>query len=257
VTKLKETYPTDLTEAQWQYIKKVLHIQTRKRKYNLREIWNALFYIVKTGCQWRMLPSNFPKWQPVYYYCRKWSEQTDFDLLLSTLRESVRFKRGQNKQAGAGIMDSQSVRWGNNRSLNGIDGNKKIKGIKRHVVVNKNGFLIAIMVTVASIHDGKAAYLLMRILTELCSSVKVILADGGYRGEVIETVKKIFDYLIQVVVSNYKEQGFRPIHKRWIVERTFSRFGNYRRLRRNCEVTFDSAGEMVKIASIRLLLNKI
>jgi putative transposase len=192
--------------------KKVLHIQMRKRKHDLREIWNALFYIGKTGCQWRMLPSNFPKWQLVYYY-RKWSEQTDFDLLLSYLRESVRIKRSQNRQAGAGIMDSQSVRWGNNCSLNGIDGHKKVKGIKRHVVVDKNGFLIAIMVTVASIHDSKAAYLLMRVLKELCTSVKVILADGGYRGEMIETVKKSFNYIIQVVVGNYKEQGFRPIHK--------------------------------------------
>ncbi|MDR2119710.1 MAG: transposase [Tannerella sp.] len=117
----------------------------------------------------------------VLFY-RKWSEQTDFDLLLSYLRESVRIKRGQNRQTGVGIMDSQSVRWGNNCSLNGIDDHKKVKGIKRHVVVGKNGFLIAIMVTVANIHDSKAAYLLMRILKELCSSMKVILADGGYRG---------------------------------------------------------------------------
>lgn len=250
-------YQTDLTETQWQYIQKVLHIQMRKRKYDLRQIWNALFYVVKTGCQWRMLPLGFPKWQLVYYYYRKWSKQTDFDLLLSHLRELVRFKRGQNKQASVGIMDSQSVRWGNNCSPNGIDGNKKVKGIKRHVVVDKNGFLIAIMVTAANIHDSKAAYLLMRILKELCSSVKVILADGGYRGELVETVKKTFNYIIQVVVSNYKEQGFRPIHKRWIVERTFSWFDNYRRLCRNYELTFDSAEEMVKIASIRLLLNKI
>jgi putative transposase len=229
----------------------------RKRKHDLREIWNSLFYTVKTGCQWRMLPSHFPRWQPVYYYYRKWAEQTDFDLLLIDLRESIRFRRGQNKQAGAGIMDSQSVRWGNNCSPNGIDGNRKVKGIKRHAVADRNGFLIAIMVTAANIHDSKAAYLLMRILKELCSSVKVILADGGYRGEIIEAVKKTFNYIIQVVVSNYKEQGFRPIHKRWIVERTFSRFDNYRRLCRNCELTFDSAEEMVKIASIRFLLSKI
>jgi len=102
-------------------------------------------------------------------------------------------------------MDNQSVHWGNNCSLNGIDGNKKVKSIKRHVVVDKNGFLITVMVTIANIHD----YLLMRILKELCSSVKVILADGGYRGEVVETVKKTFNYVIQVVVSKYKEQGFR------------------------------------------------
>jgi putative transposase len=250
-------YRTDLTETRWQYIKKELHIRERKRRYDLREIWNGIFYPVKTGCQWRMLPPDFPKWQLVYYYYRKWSVLADFDLLLEKLREKVRSKRGQNSGPTVGIMDSQSVRWGNNTALNGIDGNKKVKGIKRHAVVDRNGFLIAVMVTVANVADCKAAYLLMRVLKELCSSVKVILADGGYRGGVIETVKNVFGYTIQVVVSNFKEQGFRPIHKRWIVERTFSRFDNYRRLCRNCELTFDSAEEMVKIAAIRLLLNKI
>ena len=250
-------YQTDLKETEWQFIKKELQIKDRKRKYDLQEMWNAMFYIVKTGCQWRMLPYNFPKWQLVYYYYRKWCDQTDFDLLLSKLREHVRVKLGQNKHPSLGIVDSQSVRWGNNRSLNGIDGNKKIKGIKRHTVVDKNGFLIAVMVTIANINDGKAAWLLMRVLKELCSSVKTILADGGYRGEIIEKVKNTFGYVIEVVISNFKEQGFRPIKKRWIVERTFSWFENNRRLCRNYELTFDSAEEMVKIAAIRLLLNKI
>ena len=234
-----------------------MQIKDRKRKYDLQEMWNAMFYIVKTACQWRMLPYNFPKWQLVYYYYRKWCDQTDFDLLLSKLREHVRVKLGQNKHPSLGIVDSQSVRWGNNRSLNGIDGNKKIKGIKRHTVVDKNGFLIAVMVTIANINDGKAAWLLMRVLKELCSSVKTILADGGYRGEIIEKVKNTFGYVKEVVISNFKEQGFRPIKKRWIVERTFSWFENNRRLCRNYELTFDSAEEMVKIAAIRLLLNKI
>lgn len=134
---------------------------------------------------------------------------------------------------------------------------KKVKGVKRHVVVDKNGFLIAVMVTIANIHDSKAAYLLMRVLKELCSSVKVILADGGYRGELIENIKNTFGYMIQVVISAYKEQGFRPIQKRWIVERTFSWLDNNRRLCRNYELTFDSAEEMVKIAGTRLLLRKI
>jgi putative transposase len=107
----------------------------------------------------------------------------EYDLLLSKFRESVRLKRKQKAAASLGIVDSQTVRWGNNKSLSGIDGNKKVKGIKRHVVVNKNGFLIAVMVTVANIHDSKAAYLLMRVLKELRSSVKTIIADGGLQGK--------------------------------------------------------------------------
>ena len=95
-----------------------------------------------------------------------------------------------------------------------------------------------------------------RVLKKLCVPLKAILADGGYRGDIIETVKNVFGYAIKVVVSNFKGQGFRPIHKRWIVERTFSWFDNYRRLCRNYELTFDSSEEIVKIASIRFLLNK-
>lgn len=251
-------YQTNMTETEWQYITKVLDLkESRKRKYDLRMIWNAIFYLVKTGCQWRMLPKDFPKWESVYYYYRKWSSLDVFDSLLEQLRGQIRVKQKQNREPSLGIMDSQSVKWGNNHSLNGIDGNKKVKGIKRHVVVDKNGFLIDVMVTIANIHDSKAAYLLMRVLKEVCSGVKVLLADGGYRGELIETVKNKFDYLIQVVRSAYKEQGFRPIHKRWVVERTFSWFDNDRRLCRNYELTFDSAEEMVKIAAIKLLLRKI
>ena len=193
----------------------------------------------------------------VYYYYRKWASLEDFDLLLDKLRGHIRVKRGQNAEPSLGIIDSQSVKWGNNYSLNGIDGNKKVKGIKRHIVVDKNGFLIAVMVTIANVHNSKAAYLLMRVLKELCSGVKVILADGGYRGELIEIIKTKFGYVIQVVISAYKDQGFRPIHKRWIVERTFSWFDYNRRLCRNDELTFDSAEEVVKIATIRLLLKKI
>ena len=204
-----------------------------------------------------MLPLDFSRWQLVYYYYRKWASRLDFDLLLEKLRGHVRIKRGQRMEASVGIMDSQSVKWGNNATLNGVDGNKKVKGIKRHVIVDKNGFLIAVMVTIANVHDSKAAYLLMKILKGMYSGIKVILADGGYRGELIENIKKNFGYVIQVVVNSYKEQGFRAIKKRWIVERTFSWLDWNRRLCRNYELTFDSAEVMIKLATIRLLLRKI
>ncbi|MBD3906222.1 IS5 family transposase [Chryseobacterium sp. Ch-15] len=251
-------YPTDLTLTQWQFIKKTLDFDDRKRKHDLCIIWNAIYYIVKTGCQWRMLPSNYPKWQLVYYYYSKWSNLELFDLLLTNLREEVRVKRGQNAEASLGIIDSQSVRWGNNRSLNGFDGNKKVKGIKRHVVVDKNGFLLAVMVSVANFHDSKAALLLMRTLHYLLVSVKVILADGGYRGNVIEEIKNKFGYIIQLVLrSDNKEKLFKPVHKRWIVERTFSWFDNDRRLCRNYELLMENSENMVKLSAIKLLLNKI
>ncbi|MGI4020466.1 MAG: transposase [Janthinobacterium lividum] len=105
-------YPTDLSETQWQFIKKTLQLRERKRKHSLRSIWNAVLYLVKTGCQWRMLPISFAKWQLVYYYYKKWSVLDSFDLLLAKLREKARLQMGQRPQASLGIMDSQSVRRG-------------------------------------------------------------------------------------------------------------------------------------------------
>ena len=258
MTKLLKMYPTDLSDARWKYIKKTLQFDDRKRKHSLRDIWNGILYLVKTGCQWRMLPSDFPKWQLVYYYYKKWADTAQFDLLLEELRGKIRVKMGQKANPSLGIVDSQSVRWGNNRSLNGFDGNKKVKGIKRHVVVDKNGFLIAVMVSIANVHDGKAVLLLMRVLKEMLCGIKVILADGGYRGEIIAEVKKSFGYIIQVVLRSDKfEKDFQPVHKRWIIERTFSWFDNDRRLCRNYELLMETAEEMVKLSAIKHLLSKI
>jgi transposase len=251
-------YPTDLSETQWQFIKKTLQLTDRKRKHSLRLIWNGILYLVKTGCQWRMLPPTFAKWQLVYYYYKKWSDSECFDLLLEKLRALARVKQGQKAAASLGIMDSQSVRWGNNRALKSFDGNKKVKGIKRHVVVDKNGFLLAVMVTVAHVHDSKAVLLLMRVLKELLCSIKVIIADGGYRGEITEQVKKHFGYIIQVVMrADDKKAAFKPTHKRWVIERTFAWFDNDRRLCRNYELLLESSENMVKLSAIKLLLNKI
>lgn len=155
-------------------------------------------------------------------------------------------------------MDIQSVRWGNNRSLKGFDGNQKGKGIKRHVVVDKNGFLLAIMVTVANIHDSKAVFLLMRTLNYFLCPVKVILADGGYRGEIIEQIKNKFGYVIQVVMrSDNRKSASKLTHKRWVVERIFAWFDSDRRLCRNYELLIDTSENMVKLAAIKHLLNKI
>lgn len=253
-----KNYSTNITDNQWQFIKKTLNFNNRKRKHSLRMIWNAIMYLIKTGCQWRFLPGDFPKWQLVYYYYNKWSIAKDFDLLLAKLREKIRLKRNQNMEPSLGIMDSQSVRWENNRSLNGFDGNKKVKGIKRHVIVDKNGFLLAIMVTVANIHDSKATELLMRTLSYFLSPIKIILADGGYRGEIIKQVKKQFGYIIKVVMRNEeKNTEFKPVSKRWIVERTFSWFDNDRKLCRNYELLMENSEQMVKLSAIKNLLNKI
>jgi putative transposase len=251
-------YPTNLTDAQWQRIEKHIPNANRKRKHDLRQVWNALLYLVKTGCQWRMIPKEFPSWQVVYYYYNRWQQEEVYDVILEKIRIQLRVSLGQNQDASVGIIDSQTVRSANNKSLMSIDGNKKVKGIKRHVVVDKNGWLLTVMVSVAHIHDSKAAELLMRKLKEAMWGIKLLIGDGGYRGELIDKAKTVFNYVLQIVMRNKEEKNtFKPLPMRWVIERTFSWFDNDRRLCRNYELLFDSAESMVKLSAIKLLLNKI
>ena len=250
-------YATDLTDAQWQYTKSSLIDIDRKRKHDLRLIINALFYLVKTGCQWRMLPTDFPKWQLVYYYYRKWGCDGTLDLLLDTLRSKARSRKNQGASPTLGIIDSQSVRSANNRTVKGIDGNKKVKGRKRHIVVDKNGWLICVIVTVANLHDSKAAETLIINLKQVLVGIKLLVADGGYRGELAEKIKKQLGYILKVIMrTEEKNSVFTPLPVRWVVERTFSWFDNDRRLCRDYELLTDSAEAMVKLSAIKLLLNK-
>jgi transposase len=251
-------YPTNVTDAQWQRIEKFIPNANRKRKHDIRQVWNAILYLLKTGCQWRMIPSDFPNWQIVYYYYKRWEDKELYDEVLEACRAEQRQANGQQKDASLGIADSQTVRSGNNKSLMSIDGNKKVKGIKRHVVVDKNGWLITVMVTVAHIHDSKAAELLLRKLKETVWGIKLIVADGGYRGELIEKAKTLFNYVLQIVMRKKDDaKEFKPLPKRWVVERTFSWLDNDRRLCRNFETLFETAESMVKLSAIKLLLNKI
>lgn len=160
-------YPTDLSDAdavprRENISKKRYNTTTGSENIAFGRFGMEFFILSKpdvTGpVRWRMLPSDFPKRQLVYYYYKKWADTAQFDLLLQELRGKVRIKMGQKANPSLGIVDSQSVRWGNNRSLNGFDGNKKVKGIKRHVVVDKNGFLIAIMVQSLTYRMGKQFY---------------------------------------------------------------------------------------------------
>lgn len=251
-------YATDLTDAQYEFITNSLGINPRKRKYELKEIFNAIFYLVKTGCQWRMLPKEYPKWELVYYYYAQWNENGLFDLLLDKVRGKARINKEQNENPTLGIIDSQSVRSANNKALKSVDGNKKIKGRKRHVVVDKNGWLITVMVCVAHIHDSKAAMLLMRKVKESIMGLKILVGDGGYRGELIEYVKNFLGVILQIVLrTDSNNKDFKPLPIRWVVERTFAWFDNDRRLCRDYELLAESSETMVKIAAIKMLLKKI
>ena len=149
-------YPTDLTEKQWQVIKNILEPQARNRKHSLKEIMNAILYINKTGCQWRMLPSDFAPWQTVYYYFRKWKLEGVFEEVMDTLHAFIRKQAGRQESPSLGIMDSRSVKTSHHvDSDRGIDGNKKIKGRKEHIIVDTLGLPLAVAIHEANLHDSK------------------------------------------------------------------------------------------------------
>lgn len=246
-----------LSDAQWQIIEKYLATANRSRKHSLREILDAIFYLLKTGCQWRMLPECYPKWELVYYYFSRWRDSELFDDMNTMLREKVRVSSGRNAQCSVVIIDSQSVKTTRKGGFRGIDGNKKINGRKRHLVVDTLGNIVSNIVHPANIHDSKGADLTIRNLNESIKGIKVIYADCGYRGQLIGNVKKEYGYDLKISPKIKDESQGKVSPKRWIVERTFAWFENFRRLSKDFEFLLETSQAMIYLASIKLLLNKI
>ncbi len=246
-----------LSEAQWEVIKNILPDNGTKRKHDLREIFEALFYLLKRGCQWRMLPYAYPKWQLVYYYFGKWRDEEVFCFLNDLTREKVRVLKGRAAQCSVGIIDSQSIKTTRRGGLRGIDGNKKIKGRKRHLVVDTQGNIVSNIVHVANIHDSKGAHLVMKNLKENIHGIQTIIGDGGYRGQLIEAAKMKYNYDLQISPKINATSIKKVSPKRWVIERTFSWLENFRRLSKDFEYLMESSQAMIYLASLKLLLNKI
>src|ERR1700690_867375 len=176
-------YPTNVSNSQWQIISKFLDTQ-RNRKYELREIVNAILYLVKTGCQWRMLPNDFPQWQLVYYYFSVWKKNGVLEEIHESLVEKIRKQGGKNEEPSVAIIDAQSVK---NTLISceskGFDAGKKIKGIKRHIIVDTLGLILAVVIQSASVQDRDGAVDVIDKLIESWKKVIKIFADGGYRSE--------------------------------------------------------------------------
>jgi len=254
----KTNYPTNLTEKQWQVIEKILNDQKRKRKHSLREIFNAIMYLLKTGCQWRMLPIDFPKWELVYYYYSRWKNEGVFEELNEILRNMLREQKGKHLSPSVGLIDSQSVKTTRiGGEARGYDGGKKIKGRKRHIITDTNGWLLSVVIHAANEHDSQTGFDVMQTLRYRFERMKKIYADGGYRGELGNDVKQLLGWDLEITLRSDKETGFKPLPKRWVVERTFSWLENFRRLAKDYEYTVSSSVAMVVLAFIALALNNI
>lgn len=257
---MNKEYPTNLTEKQWQILEKIVDPTNRKRKNPLREIMNAILYLIKTGCQWRMLPKDFPPHDTVYYYFRKWKNKGIFEDIMDTLREKVRLSMGREETPSLGILDSRSVKTSHHvDSDRGIDGNKKIKGRKQQTVVDTLGLPMAIAIHEANIHDSVGAESVVKVLADRFPRLKKILADGAYRGEALsDKVMKTLGCELSIVLRpNESSKKFSVIPKRWIVERSFAWIENFRRVALDYEFFSQSSLAMLQIAFSAIMLKKL
>ena len=256
----RKSYPTDLTDEQWAKLKP--HLPTEKRRgaprtVDLREIINALLYLVHTGCQWRMLPHDLPPWRTVYQYFQDWRNDGTWEKLNRDLRIEVRQSIGKEGEPSAAIMDSQTVKSTETSGSRGYDAGKKINGIKRHVLVDTVGMLLCMVVTTADVQDRDGARTLLEKAKGKFPRLQKIWADGGYAGLLIEWVKTLCSWVLEIVKRSDPIHKFVVLPKRWIVERTFGWLNRSRRLSKHYERYAESGEAMVYITMIHLMTKRL
>jgi transposase len=262
---MRRIYPSDISREQFELVKPDLlraRKSTKPRTVDLYEVFCALLYVLKSGCQWRMLPSEFPKWQVVYYYFAIWSKRVDdkdsiLGAVLKKLVGLIRTENGREEMTSFCIVDAQSVKNTDTAENKGYDAGKKVSGIKRHIAVDTNGLPHAIHITTADITDRNGAILMFEAAKSNLTQVKNVLVDGGYTGEPFANrVNEILDATVEVVRRNELHR-FVVLPKRWIVERSFGWLEKCRRLWKNCERLINTSLQMVALAFTALLLKRL
>ena len=220
-------YPSDLTDEQWALIAPLLPPHPgvgRTEKHPRRDLFNAILYVLRTGCAWRQLPRDYPPWQTVYWHFRRWNADGTLDFAHDELRAQVRAAEGREADASAGIIDAQSVKGADTvgTATRGFDAGKKVNGRKRHVVVDTLGLVLAVYVTAASVQDRDGGRPVLTRLRYAMRSVVLVFADGGYAGKLIAWAQQVAGVVIEVVRKPADQQGFAVLPRRWVVERTFA-----------------------------------
>lgn len=251
------SYPSDLSEKQWELIKTAFEPKSKRGRpasHCKKKIVDAILYIVKSGISWRMMPNDLPPWKTVYDHFSRWNKQGIWESLLDRLNKVRRQKVGRGIGPSYAIIDAQSVKTQYASEDRGIDGGKKVKGHKRHILVDIMGNLLHVEVHAANMSDTKAAGNVLARALEKYPSIRAFSGDAGYRGTAVLFAEETLG--LPLHISQKIKDGWAVLPKRWVVERTFAWLNNFRRLSKDYEILTATAANMVRIAMLKITIAK-
>jgi transposase len=258
----RQSYPTDVSDEEWAFVAPyliLLPLDAEQRRHDLREVFNALRYLVKSGAPWRMLPHDFPPWAVVYQQTQRWLKARVFEAIVHDLRELLRVAQGRNAQPTAAILDSRTLQsTPESGARAGYDGGKRRKGSKTHMAVDTLGHLLALHVSPANEQDRDQVAALARAIQEVTgATVEVAFVDQGYTGQEAAQAAQEQGIRLEVVKRPEASKGFVLLPRRWVVERSFGWASRFRRLARDYERLPETLVGLHFVAFVCLMLAKI